>query len=37
MYHPNTPDEQAFYYGYEMERERAPIIDANNFRVAFKS
>jgi Tfp pilus assembly protein PilX len=37
MYHPNIPDEQGFYFGYEMDGEGEPIIDANNFRIGFTS
>ena len=30
-------DNQGFYFGYETDVDEEPIIDANNFKVAFTS
>ena len=37
MYHANINENQGFYFGYELDSEGEPIVEANNFRVAFTS
>ena len=37
MYYPNIPEENFFFFGYELDQDGEPIVDPNNFRVAFTS
>ena len=37
MYHPNISEEKGFYFGYDVDAAGEPIVEANNFRIAFTS
>ena len=35
MSHPNISVEKGFYFGYDVDAAGEPIVEANNFRIAF--
>ncbi len=37
QYHPNIKDEDGFFFGYEVDANGEPIVEADNFRVGFTS